>query len=65
MAEVMKGVKNVSRKFQDQFPAVANDAEYERTWRGNISPMATQIPGPQVDANLTISMQMRGDDTQQ
>ena len=51
----MNGVKKVNRKFQDQFPAVANEAEYERAWRGNISPIATQIPGPQVDANLTQS----------
>jgi len=54
MAEVMTGVKNVRRKFQDQFPAVANDAEYERAWRGNISPIATHTPGPQVEANLMV-----------
>jgi hypothetical protein len=53
MADVMKGVKKVNRKFQDQFPAVAKEAEYERTCNGNISPIATQIPGPHVEANLT------------
>jgi hypothetical protein len=53
MADVMNGVKNVRRKFQDQLPAVAEEAEYDRTCKGNISPIATQIPGPQVDAYLT------------
>jgi len=55
----MKGVKKVRRKFHDQFPAVAKEAEYERAYRGNISPIATQIPGAQVDANLQVRIRCR------
>lgn len=57
MLEVINGVKNVSKKFQIQFPAVAKEAEWERTLIGKISPIATQTPGPQVDAKPKMNMQ--------
>lgn len=52
----MNGVKKVNKKFHPQLPAVANEALCARTRRGNISPVATQTPGPQEEAKPIINM---------